>query len=292
MSTETLDHGLEAFRGAAVNAARSLGLPLTDVDDILQDAWLSLQRVDLDPSRNSDGMVATVIRRRAIDLARQRSRRETTVDLDATDLDQVTYDGPRDGDFTETFADRDEAACLLRWLCAAYEQTGLNLDVLHTVFRIALHHDGNVPAAARTMSLTDAQARSRVREVRESAETIRAARRHADRGPVDVLTVLTDLASTSPTPAPYRNALPLIEHEQRHGHLETVAYARDHHMPHSTVRARWTTARRLVLLIRFTASQGQDIGPAPEPHINHHTSGTKVHCRTFRDGLGDTNAGR
>lgn len=169
---------LDALRPVVVSMVRQYGAPMADVDDLLQDTWVSLQRTTFDPARGSWSTFCRVVaRRRAHDYYRSDRRgggQTTGAAMSLEYLPTMDMAGwtPDDTEHVDTAL---ELHRILRTLYAAQDALGLSRTHVDDFLRLHLLHDGDTASAAAALRMPPASLRSGCREVIARAQVIREA---------------------------------------------------------------------------------------------------------------------
>lgn len=155
-------------------AYRMLG-SVNEADDAVQEAWLRLSRSDTSEVENLSGWLTTVVARVCLDMLRSRkSRREDSIDEDASDLVELT-DGS-DPEQEVLLADSVSTALLV--VLETLSPAERLAFVLHDMFDVSFDEIARIvdrsPAAARQLA---SRARRRVQGASTSQETDRTRQR-------------------------------------------------------------------------------------------------------------------
>ena len=155
-------------------AYRMLG-SVNEADDAVQEAWLRLSRSDTSEVENLSGWLTTVVARVCLDMLRSRkSRREDSIDEDASDLVELT-DGS-DPEQEVLLADSVSTALLV--VLETLSPAERLAFVLHDMFDVSFDEIARIvdrsPATARQLA---SRARRRVQGASTSQETDRTRQR-------------------------------------------------------------------------------------------------------------------
>jgi len=161
MTADTLAERFETMRPRLLRLAYSYLGSVAEAEDVLQDAWLRLERIDADEVRDLQGWMTTTVSRLALDALRSaRVRREAYV---GPWLPEPIVE-PEPGPEARTMDEEDVSLALLVVLesLSANERFAF---VLHDVFGYALDE---VATALGTSSSAARQLASRARKAVEA----------------------------------------------------------------------------------------------------------------------------
>src|SRR4051795_1715217 len=160
MIAETLADRFEALRPRLLRIAYSHLGSVAEAEDVLQDAWLRLQRVDADEIRDLQAWLTTTVSRLALDALRSaRVRREAYV---GPWLPEPIVEEPSAQERTEQAEDVSLALLVVLESLSANERIAF---VLHDVFGYAF---GEVATALDTSPAAARQLASRARKAVEA----------------------------------------------------------------------------------------------------------------------------
>src|SRR3954454_14523867 len=160
MTDTELAERFEALRPRLLRLAYAHLGSLAEAEDVVQDAWLRLQRVDADEIRDLHGWLTTTVSRLALDALRSaRVRREAYV---GPWLPEPILEEPSPVDRTEQAADVSLALLVVLESLSANERIAF---VLHDIFGYAFD---DVATSLRTTPAAARQLASRARKAVEA----------------------------------------------------------------------------------------------------------------------------
>lgn len=195
MTTTSVD--LDHLRPVVTAMVRQYGGPAHDIDDLLQETWLSLQRVRFDPSRGDGPALCRVVaRRRVHDYYRQAASHGSQCNGGKTDsLEAITAvrgDSAAVGhvdDDTRRVDATDELRQVLEVLHLVQHALGMDGERVEHFLRLHLIYDGDTAAASAALGVSAHVLRASARDVIALAQVVRAALEAPDDAPSIVATV-------------------------------------------------------------------------------------------------------
>lgn len=174
---------LDNLRPVIAAVVRQYGGPPHDIDDLLQDTWLSLQTVRFDPARGDWPTLCRVVaRRRVHDYYRKTASHGSQCNGGKADsmeaLTAVRGDsavGGRVDDDTGRVDAADELRQVLGVMHLVQDALGMDTGRVDTFLRLHLVYDGDTTAASAAMDVSVNVLRGTSREVIALAQVIRAA---------------------------------------------------------------------------------------------------------------------
>ncbi|QCU78675.1 sigma-70 family RNA polymerase sigma factor [Citricoccus sp. SGAir0253] len=195
MTTTEVD--LDDLRPLVAAMVRQYGGPAHDIDDLLQDTWLSLQRVTFDPARGDWPTLCRVVaRRRVHDYYRRTAshgaqcnggKAESLEALTAVRGDSAV--GGHVDDDTRRVEAADELRQVFGVLHLVQDTLGINRDRVEHFLRLHLIYDGDTTAASTALGVSAHVLRASSRDVIAFAQVIRAALEAPEDGSSIVATV-------------------------------------------------------------------------------------------------------
>lgn len=179
----TMQVDLETIRPVVAAMVRQYGGPIQDIDDLLQETWLSLQRVTFDPARGDWPTLCRVVaRRRAHDYYRKTASNGAQCNGGKADsLEAITaargdtaVHGSVDDD-TRRVEAADELRHVLCVLHLVQDALGMDEHRVETFLRLHLVYDGDTTAASAELGISADALRASSREVITLVQVIRAA---------------------------------------------------------------------------------------------------------------------
>ncbi|MGD6980646.1 MULTISPECIES: sigma-70 family RNA polymerase sigma factor [Citricoccus] len=248
MTTTQVD--LDRLRPVITAMVRQYGGPAHDIDDLLQETWLSLQTVKFDPDRGDWPTLCRVVaRRRVHDYYRKTAsngsqcnggKADSLEALTATQGDSAVH-GCVDDDTGRVDA-ADELRQVLGVLHLVQDALGMDAGRVETFLRLHLVYDGDTTAASAALGVSVNSLRSLSRDVVALAQVIRAALEAPEDAPSIVATVASVPSAIG------RHAPVYLGAAQRAGGVTAVdahALARITGTPRNTVRQYWSRIRVL-----------------------------------------------
>ena len=253
MTQVDLDH----LRPVITAMVRQYGGAAQDIDDLLQETWLSLQTVKFDPDRGDWPTLCRVVaRRRVHDYYRKTaSNGSQCTGGKADSLEALTAArgdsavGTRVDDATGRVDAADELRQVLGVLHLVQDALGMNTERVETFLRLHLIYDGDTTAASTELGVSVNALRAVSRDVIALAQVIRAALDAPDDAPSIVATV----ASVPSTIG--RHASAYLGAAQRAGGVTAVdahTLARITGTPFNTARQYWARVRNLAQAAAWT----------------------------------------
>jgi DNA-directed RNA polymerase specialized sigma24 family protein len=181
MSTKQVD--LDHLRPVVAAMVRQYGGPAQDIDDLLQDTWLSLQKVKFDPARGDWATLCRVVaRRRTHDYYRKTASNGSQCNGGKADsLEALTAaqgDSAVGGsveDDTGHVDAADELRQVLGVLHLVQDALGLDTGRVDSFLRLHLIYDGDTTAASADLGVSVNALRAASRDVVAFAQVIRSA---------------------------------------------------------------------------------------------------------------------
>ncbi|XKH52099.1 hypothetical protein LG284_08570 [Citricoccus nitrophenolicus] len=179
----TMHVDLDNLRPVVAAMVRQYGGPIQDIDDLLQETWLSLQSVRFDPTRGDWPTLCRVVaRRRAHDYYRKTASSGSQCNGGKADsLEAITaargdtaVHGRVDDD-TKRAESADELRHVLGVLHLVQEALGMDEGRVETFLRLQLVYDGGTAAASADLGVSAEALRTTSRQVITLAQVIRAA---------------------------------------------------------------------------------------------------------------------
>jgi hypothetical protein len=188
---------LDHLRPVVAAMVRQYGGPAHDIDDLLQETWLSLQRVTFDPARGDWPTLCRVVaRRRVHDYYRKTASNGAQCNGGKADsLEAITaargdsvVGGCVDDDTGRVDA-ADELRQVLEVLHLVQDALGMDGECVEHFLRLHLIYDGDTTAASAALGVSAHVLRASARDVIAFAQVIRGALEAPDDGPSIVATV-------------------------------------------------------------------------------------------------------
>lgn len=195
MNTTQVD--LDNLRPVVTAMVRQYGGTPHDIDDLLQETWLSLQTVRLDPARGDWPTLCRVVaRRRAHDYYRKTASNGSQRNGGKADSLEAITDARGDSAVGGTVDDdtgrvdaADELRQVLGVLHLVQDALGMDAGRVETFLRLHLVYDGDTTAASAALGVSAHALRAASRDVVALAQVIRAALEAPDDAPSIVATV-------------------------------------------------------------------------------------------------------
>jgi DNA-directed RNA polymerase specialized sigma24 family protein len=253
----TMQVDLDDLRPVVAGMVRQYGGPPHDIDDLLQETWLSLQRARFNPARGDwETFCRVVARRRAHDYYRKTASNGSQCNGGKADsLEALTaargdsaVGGCVDDDTGRVDA-ADELRQVLEVLHLVQNALGMDQERVETFLRLHLLYDGDTTAASAALGVSANALRAASREVVTLAQVVRAALNFTAPAPSIVSTV----ASVPSTIG--RHAPAYLGAAQRAGGVtavDTHTLARATKTPFNTARQYWARIRDLARAAAWT----------------------------------------
>lgn len=266
MNTTQVD--LDSLRPVVAAMVRQYDGAVHDIDDLLQETWLSLQTVTFDPARGDWPTLCRVVaRRRVHDYYRKTASNGAQCNGGKADsLEAITatrgdsHLGRSMDDDTKRVDAADELRQVLEVLHLVQNALGMDAHRVETFLRLHLIYDGDTTAASADLGVSAHALRASSRDVIALAQVIRAALEAPDNARSIVATV-ANVPSTIGRHAPaYLGAA------QRAGGVtavDTHTLARATKTPFNTTRQYWARIRDLA---RVAAWAFEHLGRTAEDH--------------------------
>lgn len=253
----TMHVDLDNLRPVVAAMVRQYGGPIQDIDDLLQETWLSLQKVRFDPTRGDWPTLCRVVaRRRAHDYYRKTANNGSQCNGGKADsLEALTaargdsHLGGRVDDGTGRVEAADELRHVLKVLHLVQDALGMDEGRIETFLRLHLIYDGDTTAASADLGVSANTLRLASREVISLAQVIRAA---LD-APEDAPSIATVVASVPS--AIGRHASVYLGAALAAGGVTAVdahALAKTTGASFNTVRQYWARVRELARVAAWT----------------------------------------
>ncbi|WMY79420.1 sigma factor [Citricoccus sp. I39-566] len=253
----TMDVDLDRLRPVVAAMVRQYGGPIQDIDDLLQDTWLSLQSVRFDPARGDWPTLCRVVaRRRAHDYYRKIASSGAQCNGGKADsLEAITaargdsHCGGSVEDDTRRVEAADELRQVLEVLHLVQDALGMDEGRVETFLRLHLIYDGDTTAASADLGISAHALRVASREVITLAQVIRGALGAPD----DERSIVATVASVPS--AIGRLAPAYLGAAQRVGGVTAVdahALAKVTGSPFNTTRQYWARVRDLARVAAWT----------------------------------------
>jgi DNA-directed RNA polymerase specialized sigma24 family protein len=253
----TMEVDLDGLRPVVAAMVRQYGGPVQDVDDLLQETWLSLQKVRFDPARGDWATLCRVVaRRRAHDYYRKTASIGAQCNGGKVDsLEAITaargdsHLGGSVDDDTRRVDAADELRQVLGVLHLVQDALGMDSGRVDTFLRLHLIYDGDTAAASADLGISANALRTSSRDVVALAQVIRAALDAPD----DARSILATVASVPS--AIGRHAPVYLDAAQRAGGVAAVdahALARITGASFNTARQYWARVRDLARAAAWT----------------------------------------
>jgi DNA-directed RNA polymerase specialized sigma24 family protein len=248
---------LDNLRPVVTAMVRQYGGTPHDIDDLLQETWLSLQTVRFDPARGDWATLCRVVaRRRAHDYYRKTASNGSQCHGGKADSLEAITDargGSAVGESVDDDTGRVDAADELRQVLGVLhlvqDALGLTADRVETFLRLHLIYDGDATAASADLGVSTSALRAASRDVIALAQVIRAALDASD----DARSIVTTVASVPSTIG--RHAPAYLGAAQRAGGVSSVdarALARVTGASYNTARQYWARIRDLARVAAWT----------------------------------------
>ncbi|REE05264.1 sigma factor [Citricoccus muralis] len=264
----TMHVDLETIRPVVAAMVRQYGGPIQDIDDLLQETWLSLQSVRFDPARGDWPTLCRVVaRRRAHDHYRRTASHGSQCNGGKADsLEAITaargdtaVHGSVDDD-TRRVEAADELRHVLGVLHLVQDALGMDEHRVETFLRLHLIYDGDTTAASADLGISADALRASSREVITLAQVIRAALDAPDNAQSIVATVASVPSAIG------RHAPAYLGAAQEAGGVTAVDahdLAQITGAPYNTTRQYWARIRDLA---RIAAGAFEYRGQAASDH--------------------------
>lgn len=248
---------LDSLRPVVAAVVRQYGGTVHDIDDLLQETWLSLQTVRFDPDRGNWATLCRVVaRRRVHDYYRKTASNGSQCNGGKADSFEALTAAQGDsavGGHVDDDTRRVDAADELRQVLGVLHlvQDALSMDTgrVDTFLRLHLIYDGDTTAASADLGVSATALRATSRDVATLAQVIRAALDAPDDAPSIVATVASVPSAIGRHTPAYLGAA------QRAGGMAGVdahALARITGTPFNTARQYWSRIRDLARAAAWT----------------------------------------
>jgi DNA-directed RNA polymerase specialized sigma24 family protein len=255
MNTTQVD--LDSLRPVVAAMVHQYGGPAQDIDDLLQETWLSLQKVRFDPDRGDWPTLCRVVaRRRVHDYYRKIASYGSQCNGGKADSFEAITDARGDSAVGESVDDdtgrvdaADELRQVLGVLHLVQEALGMDTHRVETFLRLHLLYDGDTTAASAALDISAHALRASSRDVIALAQVIRAALEAPD----DARSIVATVTSVPSTIG--RHASVYLSAAHRAGGVTAVdarALARATGASYNTVRQYWARVRDLARVAAWT----------------------------------------
>jgi DNA-directed RNA polymerase specialized sigma24 family protein len=254
---KTMEVDLDNLRPVVAAMVRQYGGCILDIDDLLQETWLSLQKVRFDPARGDWSTLCRVVaRRRVHDYYRKTAsngsqcnggKADSLEALTAAQGDSAVR-GSADDDTGRVDA-ADELRQVLEVLHLVQEALDMDAGRVDSFLRLHLLYDGDTTAASADLGVSAHALRASSRDVIALAQVIRAALDTPD----NARSIIATVASVPGTIG--RHAPAYLGAAQRAGGVtavDTHTLARATRTPFNTVRQYWARVRDLARAAAWT----------------------------------------
>jgi DNA-directed RNA polymerase specialized sigma24 family protein len=246
----TMQVDLDHLRPVVAAMVRQYGGAVQDIDDLLQETWLSLQRVKFEPARGDWATLCRVVaRRRVHDYYRKTASNGSQCNGGKADSFEALTAAQGDsavGGSVDEDTGRVDAADELRQVLGVLHlvQDALGMDAgrLDSFLRLHLIYDGDTAAASADLGVSPNTLRAASREVISLAQVIRATLNSADPAPSIVAAVASVPSAIG------RHAPAYLGAAQRAGGVTAVdahVLARVGGVSYNTARQYWARVRDL-----------------------------------------------
>jgi DNA-directed RNA polymerase specialized sigma24 family protein len=253
----TTDVDLDHLRPVITAMVRQYGGSIHDIDDLLQETWVSLQNVRFDPGRGDWATLCRVVaRRRVHDYYRKSAshgsqcnggKADSLEAITAAQGDSAIHDCVDDD--TGRVDAADELRQVLEVLHLVQDALGMDAHRVDDFLRLHLIYDGDTTAASAALGVSAHAFRSSSRDVIALAQVVRAALEAPDDAPSIVATVASVPSAIG------RHASVYLGATQRAGGVAAVdahALAKATGASFNTTRQYWARIRVLARAAAWT----------------------------------------